>query len=98
MSETSSIYTPSRESIIESAMDGNIRFCFDGEDEIKHYEFVFRTDGQWIINVIEMSGGWSNYVESEFDDLEWASCEEALDAKIFDGKSLLDLLDKVTFY
>lgn len=97
MSDTSSRYIPSREAVIERAMEGDLRFYFDGEEDTRHYEFNGGTDGKWYLHTVTpLSNGHWEYCAFFVDDLEWETCEEALNAKIFDGKSLLELLDKVT--
>ena len=37
------------------------------------------------------------WVECDLDNMSWPSIETGLNAKIFDGQSLLEVLDKVTF-
>ena len=96
MSEESRKYTLEQKMVIERAMEGDLRFFFNGEKEITHYEFIAYTDGGWGINKIAIQGRSWLYIDSPLDDLFWDSCEDALNAKIFDGKSLLEILDKVT--
>lgn len=97
MSEESRKYTLEQQMVIERAMEGDLRFFFNDEKEIKHYEFIAFADGNgWGISEIEINGRSWHYIDSPLDDLFWDSCEDALNAKIFDGKSLLEILDKVT--
>lgn len=99
MSDTSNRYIPSRESVIERAMEGDLRFYFDGEKDTIHYEFNGGTDGKWYLHTVTpLKKQWHTweYRDLFLNDWEWDTCEEALNAKIFDGKSLLELLDKVT--
>ena len=93
MSEELRKYTLEQQMVIERALEGDLRFFFNGEEDIVQYGFIAGNDGLWYISKIDCH--W-NDIESELDDLFWESCEDALNAKIFDGKSLLELLDKVT--
>ena len=93
MLEESEKYTLEQKIVIERAMEGELRFFFNGEEDIVQYGFIEYTDGIWHIEKIDED--W-NVISSELDDLSWESCEAALNAKIFAGKSLLEILDKVT--
>ena len=93
MLEESEKYTLEQKIVIERAMEGDLRFFFNGEEDIVQYGFIEYTDGIWHIEKIDED--W-NVISSELDDLSWESCEAALNAKIFAGKSLLEILDKVT--
>ena len=95
MSEESRKYNLEQKMVIERAMEGDLRFYFDGEEDIVQYGFIEYTDGSLHLEKLKGGIGW-NYVPSELDDLSWDSWEDALNAKIFDGKSLLEILDKVT--
>ena len=92
MSEESRKYTLEQENVIDRAMEGDLRFFFNGEENIVQYGFIEYTNGSWHISKIDCN--W-NLIDSELDQLYWDSCEEALNAKIFEGKSLLEILDKV---
>ena len=93
MSEESRKYTLEQQMVIDRAMEGDLRFFFNGEEDLVQYGFIEYLDGSWHITKIDE--GWHR-TESELDLLIWDSCEDALNAKIFDGKSLLEILDKVT--
>lgn len=93
MSEELKKYTLEQKMVIERAMEGDLRFFFNGEKDIVQYGFIAGNDGLWYISKINCN--WKE-IESELDELSWDSCENALNAKIFDGKSLLEILDKVT--
>ena len=93
MSKESRKYTLEQEIVIARAMEGDLRFFFNGEEDVVQYGFIEYTDGIWHISKIDED--W-NEISSDLHDLSWESCEEALNAKIFDGKSLLEILDKVT--
>ena len=93
MSEESKKYTLEQQMVIERAGEGDLRFFFNEEEDVIQYGFIEYTDGSWHIEKIDCH--W-NVTESELDSLSWETCEDALNAKIFDGKSLLEVLDKVT--
>ena len=93
MSEESRKYTLRQKMVIERAMEGDLRFFFNGEEDVVQYGFIAYNDGSWHIKKIDCD--W-NEIDSELEDLCWESCEDALNAKIFNGKSLLELLDEVT--
>lgn len=93
MLEESRKYTIEQQMVIERAGEGDLRFFFNEEEDVIQYGFIEYTDGSWHIKKIDCD--W-NVVDSEFDDLSWKSCEDALNARIFNGKSLLEILDAVT--
>lgn len=93
MSEESKKYTLEQTMVIERAMEGDLGFFFNAETDELQYGFIEYTDGIWHIKKIDCN--W-NQIDSELDVLSWNSCEDALNAKIFNGKSLLECLDMVT--
>ena len=96
MLEKSEKYTLEQKMVIERAMEGDLQFFFNGEEDIVQYGFIVYTDGIW--HITKLKGATRDWVTtaSELDSLSWETCEDALNAKIFAGKSLLENLDKVT--
>lgn len=96
MSEESKKYTIEQKMVIERAMEGDLQFFFHEEEDFLQYGFIEYTDGSWHITKLKgATDGWVR-IASELDSLSWESCEKALNAKLFDGKSLLECLDMVT--
>lgn len=92
----------SREQVIEDAQEGNLRFYFKKNPDV-WFDFVFcETDSdseeKWVYMKSKRVGrAMREWVECDLDNMSWPSIETGLNAKIFDGQSLLEVLDKVTF-